>query len=292
VIFPPRLEPGDAVFVVAPSGPFDRAAALAGIAWLEERYRVKHSATLFARDAYLAGPDRRRGAELQKALDSDVKAIVAARGGYGLGRIAARLDWRGALRRPKWLVGFSDFTVLHVESWRRGLATLHAPMLCTLGLSKPAARLRWLDALEEPQRERRWEGLGIWRNGRAKGPLVGGNLAILHSMAAARRLRVPKGAIVFLEDIGERPYRVDRMLTDLLEGGYLTRASGIVVGNFVDCAPGADGRTVDDVLCERLRSLRIPVLSGFPSGHGVRNDAIVFGQTARLDARRGTCTLG
>ena len=292
MIFPPRLEPGDAVSVVAPSGPFDRAAALAGIAWLEKRYRVKRSATLFARDAYLAGSDRRRGAELQKALDSDVKAIVAVRGGYGLGRIAARLDWRGVLGRPKWLVGFSDFTVLHVESWRRGLATLHAPMLCTLGRSKAAARLRWLDALEDPRRERRWEGLRTWRNGRAKGPLVGGNLAILHSMAAARRLRFPKGAVVFLEDIGERPYRVDRMLTDLLEGGYLTGASGIVVGAFVDCAPGADGRTVDDVLCERLCSLRIPVLSGFPSGHGGRNDAIVFGQTARLDAGRGSCTLG
>jgi muramoyltetrapeptide carboxypeptidase len=280
------------VFVVAPSGPFDRAAAHAGIAWLEQRYRVKRSATLFARDAYLAGSDRRRAAELQKALDSNVKAIVAARGGYGLGRIAARLDWRGVLDRPKWLVGFSDFTVLHAESWRRGLATLHAPMLCTLGLAKPATRLRWLDALQEPQRERRWEGLRSWRSGRARGPLIGGNLAVLHSMAAARRLRFPKGAIIFLEDIGERPYRVDRMLTDLLEGGYLTSASGIIVGEFIDCAPGADGRTVDDVLCERLRSLDIPVLSGFPSGHGARNDAIVLGQTAHVDARRGTCTLG
>jgi muramoyltetrapeptide carboxypeptidase len=292
VIFPSALEPGDSVFVVAPSGPFDRAAARAGIAWLEKRYRVRYGATLFARDGFLAGPDRRRAAELQKALDSDVQAIVAARGGYGLGRIATRIDWRGIMKRPKWLVGFSDFTVLHAESWRRGLATLHAPMLCTLGLAKSSARLRWIDALEDPRRERRWEGLQTWHAGRAGGPFVGGNLAILHSMAAARRLRFPKGAVVFLEDIGERPYRVDRMLTDLLEGGYLARASGIVVGDFVDCVKGPDGRTVDDVLRERLESLGVPIVSGFPSGHGPRNDAVVLGQTARLDARRGTFTLG
>jgi muramoyltetrapeptide carboxypeptidase len=292
VIFPPPLKPGDAVFVVAPSSPFDRAAALTGIAWLEKRYRVKQGATLFARDGFLAGPDRRRAAELQRALDSDVQAIVAARGGYGLGRIASRIDWRGIMRRPKWLVGFSDFTVLHAESWRRGLATLHAPMLCTLGLAKSAARIRWIEALEDPRRQRRWEGLHAWRRGRATGLFVGGNLAILHSMAAAGRLRFPKGAIVFIEDIGERPYRVDRMLTDLFEGGYWARASGVVVGDFVDCAKGADGRTVDDVLRERLRSLDVPVVTGFPSGHGPRNDAFVLGQTARLDAHRGTLSLG
>jgi len=292
VIFPAPLEPGDTVAVVAPSGPFDRAAALAGIAWLAQRYRVIYGKTLFTRDAYLAGPDRRRIGELQKALDADVQAVVAARGGYGLGRIAALVDWRIAQRRPKWLIGFSDFTVLHAESWRRGLATVHASMVCTLGSATATAKRQWIDTLEDPMRERRWIGLVPWRGGRAAGTLVGGNLAILHAMAAARRLHLPKRAVVLLEDIGERPYRVDRMLTDLLAGGHLKRASGIVVGDFTDCATGPDGRTIEQVLRERLSTLGVPIASGFPAGHGKRNDAIVIGHRAELDARRGMLTLG
>jgi muramoyltetrapeptide carboxypeptidase len=292
VIFPAPLEPGDTVAVVAPSGPFDRAAALAGIAWLARRYRVVYGRTLFSRVGYLAGSDRRRLAELQKALDADVQAVVAARGGYGLGRIAALVDWRRALRRPKWLIGFSDFTVLHAESWRRGLASLHAPMVCALGSATRTMRRHWIETLEDPMRQRRWTGLTRWHGGRAMGTFVGGNLAILHSMAAAGRLHVPKNAVVFLEDIGERPYRVDRMLTDLLAGGHLGRAAGVVVGDFTDCVAGADRRKVDDVLRERLSTLGVPVATGFPAGHGKHNDAVVFGHRARLDASRGVLTLG
>lgn len=292
MIFPAPLEPGDTVAVVAPSGPFDRAAALTGIAWLARRYRVVYGKTLFTRDGYLAGSDRRRIRELQKALDADVRAVVAARGGYGLGRIASFVDWGPALRQPKWLVGFSDFTVLHAEAWERGLATVHAPMVCALASASAAARRQWIDTLEDPMRERRWTGLDRWRGGRAAGALVGGNLAILHSMAAAGRLRFPKRAVVFLEDIGERPYRVDRMLTDLIAGGHLAHASGIVVGDFKDCATGPDARTAEQVLRERLRALAIPVAAGFPGGHGKRNDAIVFGRRARLDAGRGVLMLG
>jgi muramoyltetrapeptide carboxypeptidase len=265
---------------------------LAGIAWLRGRYRVVHGATLFARNGYLAGSDGRRIAELQKALDGGAKAVIAARGGYGLGRIASLIEWRGALRKPKWLVGFSDFTVLHAEAWRRGLATVHAPMLCTLGGAGSRTRRQWIDTLEDPMRQRRWNGLEPWRPGRAAGPLLGGNLAILHSMAAAGRLRFPNGVVVLLEDVGERPYRVDRMLTDLLAAGHLSRAAGIIVGDFTQCGPGPDGLRIEAVLRERLLVLRVPVAAGFPSGHGRRNDAVVFGQEARLDARRGTCVVG
>jgi len=292
VIFPPPLHPGDTVAVIAPSGPFDRAAALAGIAWLARRYRVVYGKTLFARDGYLAGSDRRRLGELQKALESDARAVIAARGGYGLGRIASLVDWRAARRHPKWLVGFSDFTVLHAESWRRGLATVHAPMVCTLASATATARRHWIATLEDPMRERRWTGLARWRGGRAAGTFVGGNLAILHSLAAAGRLRFPKDALVFLEDIGERPYRVDRMLTDLVTGGHFAHAAGIVVGDFTECATGPDGRTVEHVLRERLGAIGIPLAARFPGGHGKRNDAIVLGHRARLDAGRGVLLLG
>src|SRR4051812_23000010 len=106
VIFPPPLRPGDTIAVVAPSGPFDREAALRGIAWLERRYRVSYRESIFARDGYLAGSDERRLTELQRALDSDAKAIVAARGGYGLSRIVHLVDWTAFKKKPRWMVGF------------------------------------------------------------------------------------------------------------------------------------------------------------------------------------------
>jgi muramoyltetrapeptide carboxypeptidase len=291
VIFPPPLRPGDAIFVVAPSGPFDREAALAGIAWLGERYRVIRRKSLFSRNGFLAGPDRRRLAELQQALDADVAAVIAARGGYGLSRIAHLVDWTFARRRPRWIVGFSDVTVLHVEACRRNLASIHGSMVCSLGGAAASARQQWIATLERPADARVWEGLEPWQGGRARGVLVGGNLAVLHACAAASRLRIPKGAVVFIEDIGERPYRVDRMLTNLISSRHLANAAAIVVGSFTDCSPGPDGKTIEEVLRERLSLLGVPVVAGFPAGHGRRNDAVVFGRQAEVHAERGTLRM-
>jgi len=292
VIFPPPLRAGDRIAVVAPSGSFEQAAVEGGIAWLERRYRVSHRASLFDKDAYLAGSDRRRAGELQRALDADgVRAVVAARGGYGLSRIAHLLDFEKVVARPRWLVGFSDFTVLHVEAWRRGLGTIHGSMVGALATLDEAARAQWIETLEQPDKPATWRGLTTWRKGRARGTLVGGNLAMLHACAAAGRLMIPRNAVVLLEDIGERPYRVDRMLTNLITAGHLVRASAVLVGQFIECGPGPDQRTVEQVLKERLLRLGVPVLAEVPIGHGGRNDAIVLGRRADVDAGRGTFTL-
>ena len=120
------------------------------------------------------------------------------------------------------------------------LATIHGAMVCSLGRADDAGRRRSIETLEQPRKERSFRGLVSWRRGTAAGPLVGGNLAMLHASAASARLRIPEGAVVFLEDIGERPYRVDRMLTNLTAGGHLARASAVLVGDFTDCAPGPD----------------------------------------------------
>ena len=287
MIIPPPLRPGDPIAVVAPSGPFDRASVLAGIAWLEKRYRVIYRRSLFERRGYLAGSDQRRIRELQRALDANVRAVVAARGGYGLSRIAHLIDWRNAKANPRWIVGFSDLTVLHVESWRRGIASIHGSMVGSLGRASAAARAQWVATLEHPKEARRWEGLTTWRKGRASGTLVGGNLAMLHACAAADRLRLPRRAVVLLEDVGERPYRIDRMLTNLVTGGHLARAVAIVVGSFTDCVPGTDKTTAESVLKARLRSLGVPVVAGLPVGHCARNDALVLGCPAEVNADRG-----
>lgn len=249
---------------------------------------------MFARCDYLAGDDERRLAELQTALASGPSAIIAMRGGYGLSRIVDRIDWSPALAHPCWIVGFSDLTALHVEASRHGLATMHACMVCALGRGDARTRARWISCLEDPLARRRWEGLVTWRAGAAAGPAFGGNLTMLHSCAARASLRVPKGAVLILEDVGERPYRVDRVLSDLLFAGYFADVAAVVLGDFTECGPGRDGRTVETVLRERLSALRVPIVAGAPVGHGRRNNPFLLGAPVRVEACDATasCEFG
>ena len=282
---PPPLRPGDLVAVVAPSSPFPLRELWEGLAWLRGRYRLTMSRGALSRDAYLAGDDARRSDELERALrNPDVRAIVAARGGYGATRIEASIPWRELADDPKWIVGFSDITALHADAWGAGVASIHAPNVTGLRMSAtPRLRAAWMAALERPTSERVWRELDVLHAGRATGTLVGGNLAVLHAMAAARRLTLPRGAVLALEDVTERPYRIDRMLTSLRQGGYFENLAAIVFGDFVDCAPGPDARRVGEVAAERTHGLGIPVLSGAPFGHGAVNDAFVLGAHADID---------
>jgi muramoyltetrapeptide carboxypeptidase len=280
---PPPLAPGDIVIVIAPSSPFPREELWSGLAWLRSRYRIRIGPGVLERDGYLAGGDERRRTELERALsDPEAKAIVAVRGGYGALRILDEAPWGELARRPKWLVGFSDVTALHAMTWRAGVASVHGPNVTGLGAASPRVRAAWLAAVERPTAPRVWRGLRVIRDGRARGPIVGGNLAMIHAMAAASRLVVPEGAVLALEDVTEAPYRVDRMLTSLALGGHLAKAAAVVFGGFERCPTGADGRTIDEVLEERTRSLGIPVLAHAPFGHGTSNEAFVIGAAALI----------
>jgi muramoyltetrapeptide carboxypeptidase len=290
-VFPAALAPGDLVAVVAPSSPIPDGELWRGLAWLRMRYRLRLLPSILSRDAYLAGNDERRRAELATALlDDEVKAIVAARGGYGAMRIVQDLPWARFARRPKWIVGFSDVTALHAMAWRAGVASIHGPNVSALGRGvSPAVRLAWLASVERLAGPRRWAGLRVVHGGQAEGVLVGGNLALLHAMAAAGLLELPVGAVLAIEDVSEAPYRVDRMLTSLLLGGHLARVAAVVVGGFEGCAPRADGRVVDDVIAERTRALGVPVVAGAPFGHSARNEAFVLG--ARVTVRDDEVTF-
>jgi len=292
VIVPEPLRPGDRVRLIAPSGPFDRTLLLRGAGWLGERYRLEIDWRLFERSGYLAGSDERRREELDRALsESGVRAVVAARGGYGLTRIAHRVDWAALRRSPRWLVGFSDITVAHVEAARVGVASLHAHNLAALGRGDAPIRARWLAALEEPTAPQRFEGLESWNPGRARGPLSGGNLAMLFTCAAAGRLFVPEGAILALEDVTESSYRLDRMLTALAVSGAFDRVAAVVVGELTDCPTGPWGVTARDAVRQCLAGLHVPVVAGFPFGHCRWNEPLHFGLEAELDAGAGVLEL-
>jgi muramoyltetrapeptide carboxypeptidase len=284
LVFPPPLAPGDLVVVVAPSSPVPTSLLWPGLAWLRTRYRIRMSAGALSRDGFLAGSDRRRRDELARALtDSEVRAIVAVRGGYGAMRMVNDLPWGELVRRPRWIVGFSDVTALHAMAWRAGVASVHGPNVSGLGgEATPAVRAAWIGSIEGTSAGRAWKGLKVLRSGEAHGVVVGGNLALVHAMAAAGCLAVPEGAVLVLEDVSEAPYRVDRMLTSLYLGGHLARASAIVFGGFDRCGPGPDGRQVEDVLEERTHALGIPVLAEAPFGHQAHNEAFVLGSEATV----------
>ncbi len=282
--------------VLAPASPFPPADLEAGVAWLGERYRVELGEHVHARNGYLAGSDEQRAHDLQRALDdAGVRAIFCARGGYGILRLLERLSWDGFIRSPKWICGFSDVTALHVAAADAGVASLHAHNLTGLGRTSAKERRAVLDLLEAdaPALAFHWSGLSRvhgTEQATVRGPLFGGNVALLHALAAAGRLHVPPGAIVLLEDVGERPYRLDRMLVGLRLGGHLAPAAAIVLGEFRDCGPGADGVTAADVLAAETGALGIPVWQDAPFGHGSINHPFPLGLQAELGA--GTLRVG
>ncbi len=281
---PAPLRPGSTVAIVAPASPFDREELFRGLAWLETRYRLRARGSLFARDGYLAGDDARRAEELEWALrDPSLDAIICARGGYGVTRILDRIPWDAV--SPKWLVGFSDITALHLELQARNICSIHGPNVTGLGRKIGASeRLSLIHALEGGPAGT-FDELARVTPGDADGVLVGGNLALVEAMAAAGRLRIPEGAILVLEEVTERPYRVDRMLASLRLAGVFARASAVVFGSFTHCDAGPDGVTVRDVIERLARDVKKPIAMNAPFGHGQPNHAFVLGRPAQL---RGT----
>lgn len=265
--------------LVAPSGPFDLEGFERGVAWLRERYVVSHREDIVARSGFLAGSDARRAGELNEALaDPAIDAIVAARGGHGATRILGALDVEQVRAARKLLVGFSDITALHAIWSRAGLRSIHGPMVATLG-RQPSARERWIRAVEGEVSEP-IETTPI-TPGLAEGPLVGGNLSVLAALVGTPYFPPLEGAVLFLEDVNEAPYRLDRLLTTLRNAGVLGGVRGIALGQFTTSAPEAG---TDAVLRERLGDLGIPVVLGVPSGHVDDNLELPLGAPTRIHA--------
>jgi muramoyltetrapeptide carboxypeptidase len=271
-----------------PRADFERGAQL-----LAERYRLRWDpGPLFKEEGYLAGSDEHRLAELNAAIaDPDAKAVIMARGGYGLLRILPFVD-RDALRaHPKALIGFSDGTALCAFAHGAGLASVHGPVVTQLPRLAPEDRQTLFGILERPGPGLLLDELESVVPGRVQGPLVGGNLEVFSRLVGTPFLPDPTGAVLFFEDVHERPYEVDRLLTHLDLAGVFSVASAVICGEFVACdepeATRAKVPTVTQVLEERLGRLAIPVVFDAKFGHGARNAPLPYGTMVELDTRHG-----
>jgi muramoyltetrapeptide carboxypeptidase len=287
LLTPPPLRPGDRVAVVAPSGPFDRPSFDKGLEVLARRYQPVFTDRLFETHRYLAGTDASRGSELQQALaDDTIRAVFAARGGYGAMRLLPSLRFT----TPKLLVGFSDVTALHLAAQQHGWRSLHAPVLTQLG-KQPAEVVERLFALLEGQPVAAVAGLRTVTAGVARGPLIGGNLSVLSRLIGTPWMPDLRGAVLLLEDVGERPYRLDRMWTHLQLAGLLEGLHGVVFGEFTGCDEKEEGFTSADVLDESARALGVPCAAGFRIGHGEVNQPVMLGAPVRLDSSARTLSF-
>jgi muramoyltetrapeptide carboxypeptidase len=296
VIRPPRLRSGDVVRVVAPSGPIPPDDFAQGAALLADRYQLRYDPVrLLAATGFTAGPDLARLDELHAALrEPEARAIVMGRGGYGLLRVLDRLRPDLLRLHAKPIVGFSDGTLLLAQVARAGVASIHGPVVTQLGRVPASDRESLFAMLENPDCRLLLSGLQPLHAGRAAGPLLGGNLEVFSRLLGTPYLPDLAGAILFFEDVGERPYRLDRLLTHLELAGVFQQIAGIVTGDFVGCDEPATSKVASpsalEVVAERLGRLSIPVAMGAPIGHGARNVALPYGTRVELDAGAGTLT--
>ncbi|GAA1744952.1 LD-carboxypeptidase [Luedemannella helvata] len=297
---PAALRPGDRVMLVSPSGPTRPERVARGVELLSEwGLSVDVAPNVYARSGYLAGTDDLRLADLMTALgDPTVRGVICTRGGYGVQRIVDGIDMAVVRADPKIVVGFSDITALQLSLWRGArLASVHGPGAAWLHErtgpdSVAALRHALMDPTPVTISARQDEETSAVRVPAAavSGPLLGGNLCLLAATVGTPDFPDMSGAILLIEEVGEPPYKVDRMLTHLRRAGVLSQVAGVAVGQFTDCADGWS-TTIVDCLLERLTPLGVPVLGGLPIGHGRDQIAVPFGTLATLDATLGTLTV-
>ncbi len=288
--YPSYLQPGDTIGITCPAGYMAAAKAQTCIDTLQQwGYQVKVGKTLGSDSAtYFSGTDDERLRDFQEMLDDDsVKAILCGRGGYGMGRIIDRIDFRAFKKKPKWIVGFSDITVLHAHLYSNyKIASLHAPMAAAFnddGFNNEFVQ-SLKNALEGKVARYQCDVHELNHRGEAVGELVGGNLSLLAHMVGTPSDIKTKGRILFLEDVGEYLYNVDRMLHQLKRAGKLDRLAGLIIGGFTDNKDTERpfGKPVYEIIHDVVKEYDYPVCFNFPVSHEKENYALKVGTGYKL----------
>jgi muramoyltetrapeptide carboxypeptidase len=286
---PPALKKGDTIALVCPAGhmPIEKTKGCQQTlaSW---GFKVKVGKTVGHQFHYFSGTDEERLQDLQQMLDDpQVNAILCARGGYGCSRIVDKIDWRQFKKHPKWIIGFSDVTVLHSTLYTKlKMASLHAPM--ANAFNDGGAKEMYVDSLKKALtgKKNRYQvnANDLNRKGTGSGVLLGGNLSLLAHLLGTPSDINTKGAILFVEDVGEFLYNVDRMLLQLDRAGKLKHLAGLVFGGFTDNKDTNSpfGKTIEEILFERIAGYSFPVCFGFPVSHEKENVALKVGANYEL----------
>jgi muramoyltetrapeptide carboxypeptidase len=286
---PPYLKPGDTIGIVSPAKIIKREIVENAVRLLEKRgFKVKPGAHVFDGEHYFAGTDEERAADFQLMLDDgEVKMILCSRGGYGAVRILDNLDFTGFRQNPKWVAGYSDITIFHSHLNILGYESLHAEMplnfpesdqtnsaIETLLTAATGGHLSY-EIVENP----------LNRQGICEGALVGGNLTLLISLLGSPSALSTDGKILFIEEVGEKLYHIDRMMLTLKRAGKFDKLAGLIVGALNDMTESdlEFGKTAEEIVFEAVSEYNFPVCFGFPAGHVPDNRALIFGRHTRLE---------
>jgi muramoyltetrapeptide carboxypeptidase len=284
-VIPPYLQKGDTIGIVAPAGYMPIEKMQTCIETLDSwGYNVQLGATTHSDSQnYFSGTDDERLNDLQQMMDDrNIKAILCARGGYGMSRIIDRINFKKFKKHPKWIIGFSDITVLHSHIFSNyKIASLHAPMAAAFndGEFNNPYILSLRDAIEGKPGHYECEAQGFNKTGEARGQLVGGNLSLLVHLTGTKSDIKTKNKILFIEDVGEYLYNVDRLLIQLKRSGKLEKLAGLIVGGFTDSKDTERpfGKAVYDIIYEQVNEYDYPVCFGFPVSHEKENYALKIG---------------
>ena len=291
-LFPRALRKGDTIGLVAPAGPWNEDEFARGVQILDQYgFKVRIAHDLGAKENYLAGSDRHRTALFQEIWrDPEVQAVLAVRGGYGSLRILGAIDYQLIRDQPKIFIGFSDITALHCAIFQQtGLVTFHGPMVTTLAKHDKQSLLSFFDTITSGVcRPITTRSVEILKSGQAAGRLIGGNLTTAVHLLATPYEVAWRDKIVFLEDVGEAPYRIDRMLSHLKTAGRFAGIRGLILGSFTNCG---DQEMIWARVMELFSDEDLPIWANFPIGHGEQNMIVPIGGEARMDSSTGTLSF-
>jgi muramoyltetrapeptide carboxypeptidase len=302
---PDYLKPGDTIGITCPSGYISADDVLPAINKMKEwGFQVRVGDTVSMRDFTFAGNDEQRAKDFQNMIDDpSISAVMLGRGGYGAVRIIDRIDFKKFTIKPKWIIGFSDATVFHSHISRNfGIPTIHSKMCNSFPADWAKAEPLQIDSIESIKRcllgeKMKYAALPDAMNclGTAEGVLVGGNLSILESLAASRSDIITDGKILFIEEVEEYLYNIDRMLWNLKRSNKLDNLKALIVGGFNKIIPddaGEDfGKTIYEMVLEKVKEFNYPVCFNFPVGHQKVNYAIKCGIKHRLEVSDNSITL-
>ena len=292
LIVPPFLRPGDTIGIATPASPYQAEAFQKGIHLLKQwGFQVALGRKSIGRKGYLAGTDRERAEELMGLFTNpEIQAILCSRGGYGTMRLLEYLDFKIIKDHPKLFMGFSDVTVLLMALWEKaGLMAFHGPMVTSLSKLKTSS----LNRVQATLKGHYQVQLSLDKNraflpGSARGALIGGNLTLLAHLIGTPYEPVWDDTILFLEDCGEEPYRLDRLFLHLRLCGCLEKVSAILLGTF----SGANKKELPMTkIKEMLKDSNVPIWTGLPIGHGSRNIPLPVGATASIDAEQACLSV-